>query len=184
MRGSQKNKNYKIRWSPEFAYAIGLLVTDGCLYKNGKTFAFVSKDKDLVETFKDCLSLDNEIKLKKSSFTGKKDCFYIQFSNTKLYKYLLSIGVMPNKSKIIGEVKIPGRYFFDFLRGHFDGDGSCFSYWDKRWESSFMFYIKFYSASKKHLMWLRYKIKEFLNIKGDLSGGKNDRIYQLKYAKR
>ena len=34
----------KIEWSPEFAYAIGLIVTDGSLSKDGRHINFSSKD--------------------------------------------------------------------------------------------------------------------------------------------
>ena len=184
MRGNQKNKNYKIKWTPEFAYALGLLTTDGNLSKDGRHFDFTSKDIQLVRTFKKCMNLtDVKIGTKTSGSTDKKYP-HIQFSNVRLYKELLKIGLMPNKSKKLKELKIPNEYFFDFLRGHFDGDGSCYGYWDKRWSSSFMFYTKFVSASKKHILWLRSKIKKLSGIKGDLSRGGETPIYQLKYAKK
>lgn len=184
MRGNQKNKNYKMRWTPKFAYAIGLLTTDGSLSKDGRHFDFTSKDIGLVKTFKKCVNLTNvKIGMKTSGFTEKRYP-HIQFSNVRLYRELLKIGLMPNKSRIIGALKIPNKYFFDFLRGHFDGDGSCYSYWDKRWDSSFMFYVKFYLASKKHILWLRSKIKNLLDINGDLSANGKTPTYQLKYAKR
>lgn len=41
----------KIKWSPEFAYAIGLLVTDGNLSPDGRHLNFTSKDRELAETF-------------------------------------------------------------------------------------------------------------------------------------
>lgn len=34
--GNQKNKDFVFRWSPEMAYAIGLLTTDGNLSKDGR----------------------------------------------------------------------------------------------------------------------------------------------------
>jgi hypothetical protein len=90
---------------------------------------------------------------------------------------------MPNKTKIIGSVKIPKKYFFDFLRGNFDGDGSFYSYWDPRWKSSYMFYTSFVSASKIHIGWLRKTIKSHLKINGHVTKNGDDSIYQLKYAK-
>ncbi len=186
-RGSQKNRNYRIEWSPNFAYSIGLITTDGSLSKDGRHFDFTSKDIQLVKTFIECLNLkDIKIGIKKSS-TTKRKFFHVQFSNTKLYNWLLGIGLFPNKSRTLKEIKIPNKYFFDFLRGHFDGDGSCYSYWDKRWKNSFMFYIKFTSASKEHILWLRSKINKLSGIKGSLDELKKDNrkpIYQLKYAKR
>lgn len=182
MRGSQKNKNYTVKWSLEFAYAIGLITTDGNLSNDGRHFTLVSKDKQLLKTFKRCLKLDCKIAPKKGGFTGQKDYYQIQFSNIKLYQYLLGIGLSPNKSKTIGKLKIPNRYFFDFLRGCFDGDGSCFSFWDKRWKNSFMFYTYFASASLIHIKWLREQIKKLTDIKGSIN--KSKRVWQLQYAKR
>ena len=183
MGDPRKNKNYKLKWTPEFAYAIGLLTTDGNLSKDGRHLNFVSKDIQLVKTFKRCMNL-NGVKIGIKT-NGRDDVKYpnIQFSNVKLYKELLEMGLMPNKSKILKGLKIPKEYFFDFLRGHFDGDGSCYSYWDKRWDSSFMFYMKFLSASEKHILWLRHEIQNLLNIKGSLDKKNECRVYQLKYAK-
>lgn len=183
MRGNQKNKNYSIKWTPDFAYAIGLLTTDGNLSKDGRHLEFNSKDIQLVKTFKKCMNLfDVKIGTKSSGSTDKK---YprIQFSNIKLYKWLLKIGLSPNKSKIISKLKIPRKYFSDFLRGCFDGDGTIFSYWDTRWHSSFMFYIAFASGSLEFLKWLREKIK--INCKSNgYIGHSSSNTFILRYSKR
>lgn len=108
----------------------------------------------------------------------------VQFGDVLFYRFLMSIGLMPNKSKVIGEVKIPGEYFFDFLRGSFDGDGCTYSYWDPRWKSSFMFYTTFVSASEAHITWLQKMIEEQLGLHGHMThGGPNQVLHQLKYAK-
>lgn len=91
---------------------------------------------------------------------------------------------MPKKSKRIDTLIIPDRYFFNFLRGHFDGDGTFYSYWDQRWKSSFMFYTVFISASERHLRWLRVKLAKLLSIKGHVIKGINESVYYLRYAKR
>lgn len=173
----------KIEWSPNFAYAIGLLATDGCLSKNGRTMDLTSKDREQLINLKMCLGIDNKIGTKISGYSGKK-YLRIQFGDIHFYKFLLSIGLTPRKSKTIASLKIPDKYFFDFLRGHFDGDGTFYSYWDPRWKSSFMFYTVFISASLSHIRWLQKKIFGFLKIKGHItwSGGKI--TYHLKYAKR
>lgn len=181
MRGSQKNVNYKVKWTPEFAYAIGLLTTDGNLSNDGRHFNLTSKDIQLLRTFKKCLGLDVKIGTKKGGF-NEKEYYQVQFGNVKLYKYLLAVGLTPNKSKTIGELKIPIKYFFDFLRGHFDGDGYSYSYWDKRWPNSFMFYTNFISASYSHIRWLREQNQKLLGIRGAI--GRTRNIWKLKYAKR
>lgn len=97
------------------------------------------------------------------------------------YRFLEKIGLMKRKSKIIAKICVPDKYFTDFLRGLFDGDGSFYSYFDPRWKSSFMFYTVFCSASPKHIMWLRDKIQNSFGIKGHIS--KSPSYQQLKYAK-
>jgi hypothetical protein len=92
-------------------------------------------------------------------------------------------GLSPNKTKKMGELEIPDKFFLDFLRGHFDGDGSCYSYWDKRWKDSFMFYMKFHTTSKAHILWLKSKIKELLDLDGNLGTSGKSPVYELKYAK-
>ncbi len=155
-------RNDNIKWSSNIAYAVGLITTDGNLSSNKRHIEFTSKDIQLVKTFKKCLGIKNKIGFKVGSFSDKK---YprVQFGDVAMYKWLLKIGLTPHKSKTLGGLKIPDKYFFDFLRGHFDGDGSCYSYWDKRWHSSFMFYMTFYSASRKHILWLQRKIKILIN---------------------
>ncbi len=108
----------------------------------------------------------------------------MQFGDVIFYKFLLSLGLTPAKSKTLRALKIPQKYFFDFLRGSFDGDGSLYAYWDKRWRSSFLFYLTFNSGSLDHLVWLRKKLKKLIGIKGQLSNCSYGRLYQLKYAKK
>ncbi len=174
----------KIKWSPEFAYAIGLLATDGNLSSDGRHINFTSKDRNLVKIFSKCLGVKNKIGKKARAKEKIKKYFYVQFGDVIFYKFLLSIGLMPKKSRRIDTLIIPDKYFFDFLRGHLDGDGTFISYWDPRWRSSFMFYTIFISASKKHIEWLRGRIFWKLKIWGHITKSINDSIYCLKYAKR
>ncbi len=173
----------KIKWSPEFAYAIGLLTTDGNLSPDGRHVNFTSKDRELAETFKNCLAIDNKIGMKSRGFEQEKKYCVVQFGDVNFYKFLGGIGLMANKSKTLGAIDIPNKYFFDFLRGHADGDGTFYSYWDPRWKSSFMFYTCFISASKKHILWLQNEIFDRLKIKGHVTKSINSSVHQLKYAK-
>ena len=180
-RGPKPKGKVKIAWSSDFAYAIGLLVTDGCLYNDGRHIDLTSKDKEMLVNYKKCLGIDNKISQKHSSAGNRY--LRVQLGDVLFYKFLLSLGLTQAKSKTIGEVKIPHRYFFDFLRGCFDGDGSSYSYYDPRWKSSFMFYLSFVSASKDYISWLRHKILKKLKIKGYVTGDGRKFIFQLRYAK-
>ncbi len=174
----------KIKWSPEFAYAIGLITTDGNLSPDGRHINFTSKDIELINNFQKCLKINFHIGKKSNGTQKEKKYYVVQIGDVNFYKFLLNIGLMPNKTKIIKEIKVSNKYFFDFLRGHLDGDGTFFSYWDSRWKSSFMFYTVFISASKEHIDWLREKIADFVKINGHITqDGKKKSVYQLKYAK-
>ena len=155
-------------WSPELAYAIGLIATDGCLYGDGRHINLTSKDLDQIKTFAKILGLKNQIGEKQSGYSTGKVYYNFQFGDVLFYKFLESIGLTSNKSKTIGELNIPDRYFADFLRGHLDGDGCTYSYFDPRWKSSYMIYTQFISASNKHLEWLRNKIDAHCDISGKI----------------
>lgn len=170
-------------WSNNLAYVIGLITSDGNLSKDGRHIDFTSKDLEQVENFKKILNLSNKIGNK---FRGKNDnniYYRIQFGNVDFYKFLISIGLQPCKSKIIESILVPQVYFVDFLRGYFDGDGFTYSYWDKRWKSSFLLYLGFVSASLGFMEWMKTRIDCFYGIKGTIkSCGKA--AFQLVYGKK
>lgn len=182
-RGPKPKGKVDIKWSSDFAYAIGLIASDGSLSKNGRHIVLSSREEEQLKNFQKALGIKVAIGYSTShTYIGKKVA-RVQFGDVLFYEFLLKIGLMPNKSKIIGELKIPDKYFFDFLRGSFDGDGSTYSYFDPRWNSSFVFYTTFASASKDHIHWLRGIIYNFLNIKGHLVKSDRSGVYQLRYAK-
>jgi len=49
------DKNFE--WTPKLAYVVGLLVTDGNLSKDGRHITMRSSDRQLLDTFKDCLNI-------------------------------------------------------------------------------------------------------------------------------
>ncbi len=185
-RGPVPKGKVKIKWSSNFAYAIGLIVTDGNLSPDGRHISFTSKDREMVENYMEALSISSKLGRKSRGFSpdGVKKYFVVQFSDVLFYKFLQSIGLMANKSKIIAMVQIPKKYFTDFLRGLLDGDGSTYSYYDPRWRSSYMFYTTFCSASKEHVIWLQNEINKILKIKGHISSARKSSVFQLKYAKK
>lgn len=170
-----------ITWSKGLAYVVGLMATDGNLSSDRRHMDFTSSDIDLIVTFKRLLGIKNRITNKISGYNGKP-CPHIQFGSVVFYKWLTNIGLMPNKSLKLGELKIPDRYFFDFLRGSLDGDGNIRVYNDSVFPNSIRLYTRFASASPAHLTWLRKCINEALGIKGHRRQyGKN--IFELSFAK-
>jgi len=180
-RGPKPKELINTRWSANLAYAIGLLATDGCIARYTTLVDLTSKDREQLDNFNYCVGLKLKIGNKTSGYgkTGLR----VQIKNRIFYDFLVSIGFTPAKSKTIGKIKVPDQYFFDFLRGCFDGDGCFYSYWDPRWKSSFMFYTGFASASPKFISWLQNKIYNDLGIRGHIAKDGRGITEQLKYAK-
>lgn len=182
-RGQKPKGKVKIKWSADFAYAIGLIVTDGCLYR-GRSINLTSKDLEQVNNFQKALGIKCHIGRKSGRVSGPKIYYTVQFGDVLFFNFLETIGLSAAKSKTVGIIDIPQKYFFDFLRGSFDGDGCTYSYWDPRWKSSFMFYTTFVSASEKHVLWIQSEIEKRLDIRGHITKSKTRDYYQLKYAKK
>ena len=184
-RGPVPKGRVVIEWSPQFAYVLGLLLSDGSLSKDGRHFDFTSKDRDLVVLFQKALGLEDiKIGTKRILVPDSQNTYYrVQFGDVHFYTWCLDCGFMSNKSKTVAELKIPDTYFFDFLRGCFDGDGTVYASYDKRWKNSYAFYIGFTSGSKLFLDWVQRTSVRLIGVKGYISVDKSD-TYQLRYAKK
>ena len=182
-------------WNSCVAYAVGLLVTDGCLSTDKRHIIMRSSDLQLLETFKKCLNLSNKICQTFHDGWAKKPAYKIQFGNVQLYNWLLKIGLFPAKTYTIGKIEVPDKYFFDFLRGHLDGDGSIVTYTDK-WNTfknpKYIYkriFVRFISASEKHITWIRESIFRLSGIKGHSRENKPTRdfqttsIWEIKFTK-
>lgn len=145
---------------------------NGYISKDKRHIVLTSSDHEQVITFRDCLNKSNKPSINPSSSISKKISYKIQIGDVVLLEWLNSIGLHTKKSLTIGELKIPSRYYRDFLRGSLDGDGHIRSYIDSY--NSFKnpkyiykrFFIFFNSASKKHLVWMRDRISKLLKING------------------
>ena len=179
-RGPKPKRVVSEKWTPELAYAIGLLATDGGLSPRVYLIDLTSKDREQLENYRRCLNISTPI-TKKWSGAGNQ-YLRVQFKNVFFYNFLISVGLTPAKSKTLGPVTIPDKFFFDFLRGVFDGDGCTYSYFDPRWRSSFMIYSSAASSSPDFIVWLQKTIAERLSIRGHITTTPK-KHYQLRYAK-
>lgn len=190
-RGSQIRRKWESRWSPELAYVVGLMATDGNLSKDGRHLALGSKDQELLETLRDCLSIENSIS---RTANGKGSYYYrLQWGDRSFYNWLLSIGLVPAKSLRLGPLVIPDEYFADFVRGCLDGDGSVNVYTDRYnvFKSETYVYTRLFvtivSASFPFLAWLQNNIARLIGVQGGLFAKKSRQghspCWDLKYAK-
>jgi hypothetical protein len=175
-------KRKKIIWSRNLAYVVGLITTDGCLSKDGRHIAFVSKDLEQIINFCKILKLTNKISPHKSSYNPKGSYYHIQFGNVSLYNFLLKTGLTPNKSFSLKTLDIPPKFFIDFLRGHLDGDGNISVVYHK--ESQYpQLRLRFCSASLNHLLWMKKSLLNQYNISGGFISKKIRNTHYLVYSK-
>ncbi len=171
-------KDLKIEGS-NLWYLVGLVTSDGNLSKDGRHIDITSEDSNFLNRLVKKLKIPNRVCTKNKG--TNKDAYHIQIANKNFYDFLISIGLMPNKSLIINKVEVPRMYFLDFLRGVVDGDGGI-----KRWihhtNRKEHWNLRIASGSKKFLIWLKNKIEKTIGVKGKLySQGKNQ--FRLKYGK-
>jgi hypothetical protein len=170
-------------WCPALAYAIGFIATDGNLSSDGRHITLVSKDEEILEQIKKSLNLFGTVGKKSRKNGGEKIYSYIHISDRNFYIFLLSLGLTPKKSKTIGKIKVPLKYFSHFLRGCIDGDGSITT--SRHPESvHIQLKLRLCSASPKFLDWIHQEVTHLLKIDGGWIYTAKDRsVYTLTYGK-
>jgi intein/homing endonuclease len=171
----------KVEWSSNLAYAIGLIASDGYLDKDQRHISFSSKDMELMLKFKEALSLNNRISPRYRNGREEASYFYLSFGDVTFYKFLNKIGLTSAKSKTIKSVQIPKKFFVDFFRGLFDGDGTFYTYYDRRWPNSFCFKTSIASASREFIDWLKKKLTDSHDVAGLVHKGAG--VFNLEYTK-
>jgi hypothetical protein len=169
-----------IEWSAEMAYIVGLTATDGCLVSGRRAINFKSADRQLVETYLQLLGRTNKIGRRRTKTGGI--VYTTQFSDTRLYGWLLGIGLTPRKSLTLGAIDVPDTFLAPLVRGLLDGDGNITNAVlraDTTRRSDYYyewFRTRFASASPPHLEWLKDRLRTRLNLRGwiwrDVTRGK------------
>jgi len=180
-------------WRPDLAYAVGLIATDGNLSSSGCHICLVSCDVGQLRTFARILDIATHMAKHPGGHT-KKGVFHITFGDRLFHNWLMGIGLTPRKTHTIGALAVPNEYFRDFLRGHLDGDGSITAYVDRyctKMKPKYVYqrlYVRFLSASRPHVEWLRERITSLLGVDGYLiveeRGIGRTTLHRLHFAKK
>jgi len=137
MKGLPINKNFFSSWSPPMSYVLGFITADGCVgvkrirKRDGSKQYYLnitSKDKLHLENIKKTMSAQQKIIPKKKSSNEKVNYFHLQIGYQRICKDLLNLGIQPRKTYNLKPIEVPKKYFSDFVRGFFDGDGSVYIY--------------------------------------------------------
>lgn len=140
----------------ENMYWIGFILADGSMDKNNGLEIGI-KDKEHIEKFKLCLKSGHKISEK---IIKGKSYWRINIRDTQIAKDLNQYGVVNNKSNIdIGMPTIPDKFFGDFLRGFFDGDGSLAYYYKREYHRKLTFTIGY--TNRRLANQLLEKLKQY-----------------------
>lgn len=176
------NSNFFETWSSEMAYVLGFITADGNIQqvKKGYHVHIACDDYDIIEKIRACLETSTPIR-KKYRFNGKIS-YSLRFSDKKIYYDLLKLNITPRKSLTITPPIIPKKYFWDYIRGFFDGDGSvCLK---KATYPSRLVTI-FYTGSHSLAVFLFENIKKHLdNYSGSILKVKNKNAYKLYFGQK
>jgi len=127
------NESFFSIWSPEMAYVLGVIYTDGNILPSRKRdpsrkkalsrdrLAIAQKETELLIKILAMMNSDAEIQ-----FRRKDKVYYFHVYNAKIYEDLINLGLSPKKSRIVKFPKVPPEYVRHFIRGCWDGDGSVF----------------------------------------------------------
>ncbi|MFH1829747.1 MAG: hypothetical protein ABH871_03090 [Pseudomonadota bacterium] len=163
-------------------YLVGLIASDGCLSTDGRHIDITAKEFSYLELIKQCCKIPNKVGKKRN---GKGEFVYrIQLSSRSFYCFLTDLGLMPNKSKRLGELNIPKEFFHDFLRGVIDGDGGIRS-WQHPKNGVEQWSLRIVSASKPFAEWLKKCCEDYFSVYGRIHGGVSEKsqLWVLKYGK-
>lgn len=125
------NNYFSVIDTSEKAYWLGMLAADGSVgINNYIEFCLKLEDKKHVEKFRTAIKSKHKIGEKTIHLNGKEyKASRIIIRDSKLNSDLCKYGVCNNKSLITRfPFDIPQKFYKDFIRGYFDGDGSIYSY--------------------------------------------------------
>lgn len=135
------NENFFKTWSPEMAYVLGIIYTDGHinpgrlrdpLYKTTSTssrLTITQKEPELLEKVLQLMGCTSTLhKRKRREYNGNVagEVYYFHIHSETFYEELIKLGVTANKSKVLTFPEMPDTYIRHFIRGCWDGDGSFY----------------------------------------------------------
>lgn len=123
---------FKIIDSKEKAYLLGLIMADGGLFYNKRSGAYQVKiklkksDKELLDKIYNLFPFFTEPRLEKR--VDERDSYYIYVYSKEFFNDLKNLGILERKSyenaNNVFLPKLNDEYFYSYLLGLFDGDGT------------------------------------------------------------
>ncbi len=183
----QINSGFFKNWTPEMAYVLGYIFVDGSLedasYIRGKYLRISSKEKEILEEIKKTLESHHNLQVRESQMVKHRNGYYkssklymLRIGDHNIYRDLIKLGLTPRKSLSMIFPKVPQKYFGQFLKGYFDGDGCLYV------KKPGILRLIFSCGSLKFLKSLTANLNKYLGIKIQPIFY-NSYSYQLRYYK-
>jgi len=180
------DKDFFKTWSSDMAYILGFLYADGNIVqtKRGNHYiAIYTADKSLLVSMRKSMKSRHKISTRISP-TG---CVHrIQIGSKEWFYDLDVLGLFPNKTKRMELPCIPEKYFGDFVRGYFDGDGNVWvGLVHKNRKTTLMtIQVSFTSGSYEYLRSLHESLKKRGILGGSLYHSKSGNYARLSLSIR
>lgn len=111
------------------AYFLGLLFSDGTIGKNSINLSLQERDSYILKDFAKALDSNRPFqRIKPKQYPSAQDSIRLVFHSNKIVEKLAVFGCVKAKSLILKFPPlhlIPNNLLHHFVRGYFDGDGSC-----------------------------------------------------------
>ena len=120
------DKNFFKSWTYDMSYVLGFFAADGYLTLNKRGANFWSiqiTDKELLYQIRKVIKSEHKIGLKVSK-KGHKNLYRLQIGSKEMCNDLRNLGMHEGKTKSLAVPNVPKKYFPDYVRGYFDGDGN------------------------------------------------------------
>lgn len=178
---SVNDKYFDIIDSEDKAYFLGLMLSDGCVYKPRRSksssykVTLASTDRDIIDKF--ILSIEYTGKPfildKNAKIKGQRECYCVSFPSNYMAESLYRIGVTPRKSMTVKYPLINRDLERHMIRGIIDGDGhirkNC---------------IELTMGSKIFLETMSRRITDLFSIKPKEVSTIRDRYFKLYYPQK
>jgi intein-encoded DNA endonuclease-like protein len=184
------NQDFFKKWTPEMAYVLGFFAADGSMIKNsrgGYYIEFNITDWIVLEHIQNVTGSIHKITTRAPDARNKahwKQLHRLQIGSKQWFEDLTTLGFSQHKSTTLTFPEVPKRYFADFTRGYFDGDGCVYfkEHWSKeRSRMIWVFTTHFTSGSRKFLEVLHEKLKKCGVMGGRIAT--KERGYELIFSR-
>jgi len=118
------NKDFFKKWTREMAYVLGFFAADGYITspkQGGGFWCLDIRDKEHIEKIKLVVEAEHKISTR-NRIDGTS--YRLQIGSVEMCNDLRNLGFSERKTKSMVIPNVPKKYFTDFVRGYFDGDGN------------------------------------------------------------